>query len=29
MLQSVINEAFTNIESPNSEQYDESDDKNY
>lgn len=29
MLQSVINEAFVNIESPNSEQYDESDDENY
>lgn len=29
MLQSVINEAFTNIESPNSEQYEESDDENY
>lgn len=29
MLQSVVNEAFTNIESPYSEQYDESDDENY
>ena len=29
MLQSVINEAFANIESPYSEQYDESDDENY
>lgn len=29
MLQSVINEAFVNIESPYSEQYDESDDENY
>lgn len=29
MLQSVINEAFTNIESPYSEQYEESDDENY
>lgn len=29
MLQSVINEAFANIESPNSEQYEESDDENY
>lgn len=29
MLQSVINEAFANIESPYSEQYEESDDENY
>lgn len=29
MLQSVVNEAFANIESPYSEQYDESDDENY
>ena len=29
MLQSVINEAFVNIESPYSEQYEESDDENY
>lgn len=29
MLQSIINEAFANIESPYSEQYEESDDENY
>lgn len=29
MLQSVVNEVFANIESPYSEQYDESDDENY
>lgn len=29
MLQSIVNEAFVNIESPYSEQYDESDDENY
>lgn len=29
MLQSIINEAFVNIESPYSEQYEESDDENY
>lgn len=29
MLQSIINEAFDNIESPYSEQYEESDDENY
>lgn len=29
ILQYIINEAFTNIESPYSEQYEESDDENY